>query len=108
MMDIETLNYLLSNEGEKLLSEAQEIEGSFLRISTILRRYYPVNAVNAALELIDLRKRAARKFAYASRMFFTREALEQSSGETIARYHANRFARGAIVYDLACGIGGDT
>ena len=42
-----------------------------------------------------------------SEMYFTREALEQSSGEIISAYRARRFARFARVGDLCCGIGGD-
>jgi len=60
------------------------------------------------METIDLRKRAARKFSLASRMFFMRDALEQATGETVSAYCATRFAAFSRVADLGCGIGGDT
>ncbi|MBX3118154.1 MAG: hypothetical protein KF784_03750 [Fimbriimonadaceae bacterium] len=55
----------------------------------------------------DLRKRAKVKFERAEEMLFTREALEQSTGEVVARYHASAFPDGSLVADLTCGIGGD-
>ncbi|MHB1459626.1 MAG: THUMP-like domain-containing protein [Armatimonadota bacterium] len=74
----------------------------------MLRKHFPSDGVNAALDLIDLRKRAAKKFRLANEMFFTRESLEQASGEVISSYRAERFEAGSSVLDLACGIGGDT
>jgi len=41
-------------------------------------------------------------------MYFTREALEQASSETISRYRATRFSAYCSVTDLGSGIGGDT
>src|SRR5919204_158021 len=55
-----------------------------------------------------IRRRAAAKFSRADAMFFTREALEQASGEEVARHRAARFAGSAVVLDLGCGAGGDT
>lgn len=107
-MDIETLQYLLSPDGERLLCEAASSEGTLLARVTHLRRKYPAHLASAALELLDLRKRAAAKFSRADRMFFTREAMEQSSSEIISHYRAERFDRDSTVLDLACGIGGDT
>ncbi|OLT16508.1 hypothetical protein BJF78_13855 [Pseudonocardia sp. CNS-139] len=40
-------------------------------------------------------------------MFFTRDGLEQSSAEVVARHTARRYAGAATVADLCCGIGGD-
>ncbi len=54
-----------------------------------------------------LRARARAKFSRADRMYFTRDALEQSSGETVARYRAERFAAYPAVGDFCCGAGGD-
>lgn len=108
MMDSETLRFLLGPEGSELIESAQSLEGDFLRRSTMLRKRFPSDAVNAGLDLIDLRKRAVKKFALAGEMFFTRESLEQASGEVISSYRAERFEPGSRVLDLACGIGGDT
>jgi hypothetical protein len=41
-------------------------------------------------------------------MLFEAEALEQASGESIARWRARRYAPFDRVADLCCGIGGDT
>ena len=107
-MDLGTIEYLLSPDGETLLGEAQSLEGSFLTRVTTLRKRYPASAANAALELLELRKRAEKKFTRAGEMLFTREALEQASSETISAYRAQRFRKDSRVLDLACGIGGDT
>ena len=40
-------------------------------------------------------------------MFFTREALEQASGEVVSTYRAMRFQPFDPIADLGCGIGGD-
>lgn len=107
-MDLETIQFLLSPDGAQLLERAKSLEGTFLQRVTILRRDYPAQAASAALELLDLRKRAERKFSRASEMFFTRESLEQASDEVISAYRAERFPPDGQVLDLACGIGGDT
>jgi SAM-dependent methyltransferase len=61
------------------------------------------------LDTTLLRQKAAAKFSRADQMYFTREALEQASGEGIGAYRARRFAGlgAARVADLGCGIGGD-
>lgn len=41
-------------------------------------------------------------------MYFTREALEQSTVEAVAAYRADRLASLSPIFDLGCGIGGDT
>jgi hypothetical protein len=41
-------------------------------------------------------------------MFFTREALEQATPEEVARYRASRLADFSRIFDLGCGIGGDS
>ena len=73
-----------------------------------LRKQYSDDLVRAALETALLRQKAASKFTRAERMYFTREALEQASGETISTYRARRFAGFRLVGDLCCGIGGDS
>jgi len=107
-MDLATLRFLLTPEGAELLGSASSMEGSFLSKVTLLRKHYPAQIASAALELLELRKKGAKKFTRASEMFFTREALEQASSETIATYRAERYNAGSQVLDLACGIGGDT
>ena len=55
----------------------------------------------------EVRARAAAKYARASEMLFTREAMEQGTHEVLARYRASRFPADVEVADLTCGIGGD-
>lgn len=110
-MDIETFHWLLSDAGQQLLAEAtpsERADGTHLRELERLRRHTTPDRAAAAYEIALLRLRARAKFSRAAAMYFTREALEQSSGETIARYRAQRYQGYAPLVDLACGIGADT
>jgi len=78
-----------------------------LRLQRELRKHYPADLVRAAVELHELRARAGGKFTCAEDMWFTRVGLEQASSEVIARHKARRFTQDDV-YDLCCGIGGDT
>ena len=64
-------------------------------------------AAHLILELAQIRIRAARKFANADEMFFTRRGYEQASGQLIAEYKARNFVHFDRVVDICCGIGGD-
>jgi len=110
---LEDLNYLLSPEGQQLLSElAQErFEGDdHLRLASRLRDQVGQSRAHALLETSLLRRRATAKFQRAQDMYFTRQALEQASAEIVAVYRARRFAQAGFekVADLGCGIGGDS
>ncbi|HET6817041.1 MAG TPA: class I SAM-dependent methyltransferase [Mycobacteriales bacterium] len=79
-----------------------------LRVGERLRRDWPADLVAAASEQAELRTRAAAKFSRAASMLLSRDGLEQSTGEVVARHRARRFAgAGGTVLDLCCGIGGD-
>jgi len=109
-MDLPAFLRLLSPDGQAALAEAvalQPTEAKFLACHQRLVKRFPVNLVKAALDTAILRRKAAGKFSRADRMYFTREALEQSSGEVISTFRASRFARYERVGDLCCGIGGD-
>jgi len=110
---LEDLNYLLSPEGQQLLSElAQErFEGDdHLRLASRLRRQVGQARAHTLLETSLLRRRATTKFQRAQDMYFTRQALEQASAEIVAGYRAGRFVQAGFekVADLGCGIGGDS
>jgi SAM-dependent methyltransferase len=65
--------------------------------------------VAAAIRIVDTRRRAARKFTRFDRMWFERTGLEQATAELVARHKARRFTdRALTVFDLCCGVGGDT
>jgi hypothetical protein len=111
MIDLPAFRWLLSPEGQRALAEAGArplTDESRLEDLTWLRRAYAPERAAATLETARLRRRAAAKFALAGRMYFTREALEQASGEVVAARSAARFAGFGVVADLCCGIGGDT
>jgi SAM-dependent methyltransferase len=110
-VDLSDFNELLSPTGQAALEAATALgptEESFLAHLQRLQREYPAALAKAALETAILRKKAAAKFTRAEAMYFTREALEQASGERISRYRAARYAGCAHVADLGCGIGGDS
>ena len=72
-----------------------------------LRRDMSPERAAMVLEMVQLRIRARKKFQQADKMFFTRQSLEQSSGESIARYKSLRFKKDQRLADICCGIGGD-
>ena len=101
---------LLTPSGAELLDRLRGIDvtpDQALRLGTELRDRYPADLVAAALTEQALRIAAREKFSLAGEMFFTRDGLEQASGEQAAAHTARRFAGLALVADLCCGIGGD-
>lgn len=112
-MTLDDFAFLLSPTGKQWLQETAVTPirpQNHLQIASLLRQSLPTGQAQAVLETALLRQLAAAKFSRAAEMFFTREALEQSSSELIAAYRAERFARIGIdqIADLGCGIGGDT
>lgn len=110
-MDLPSFAALLTPVGQTALAEAAALdptEDTFLAGLNRLSKHHPADLARAALETALLRRRAHAKFGRADRMYFTREALEQSSGEVVARYRAGHFAAFGAVGDFCCGIGGDT
>jgi hypothetical protein len=108
MMNLQDIQFLLSTNGRELLSKAENENGEIHSVITRLRSSYTLDQVSAVLNLLNLRKRARKKFALAQSMFFTPEGLEQSSGMRIASWRAQQFPSGLSVIDLCCGIGGDS
>lgn len=109
-MDLAALDQLCSPSGVAALAAAAALrptEATFLAGFDRLRKAFPPVVCKAALETCILRDRAAAKFSCAAEMFFTREALEQSSAEPVARHRGERFRRFGVVGDFCCGIGGD-
>ncbi len=118
-MDVETFRWLLTDDGQRLLGVAThayvDAEGDPVRATTAVRRAAgtdegaPERAA-AALTQVQLRARAVAKFGDdAVRMYFTPDALEQSTRRRVADHRAARIAAAqpASVIDLGCGIGGD-
>ena len=110
-MDIDTFRALLTDAGQRALADAAALaptDAAFLAAFEKLRKRHPAPLAKAALETVLLRLKARAKFTTADRLYFTREALEQASGEVVAKYRASRFAPFGVVADLCCGIGADT
>ena len=111
MLTLATLDALLSPRGQEALALAASLPGidtTLLRDTETLRASYGPELGAAALETLRLRRRARAKFSRADSMFWTREALEQASGEAVARHRAARFAGLDTVWDVCCSAGGDT
>ncbi|MBC8160943.1 MAG: methyltransferase domain-containing protein, partial [Roseiflexaceae bacterium] len=110
-MQLETFAWLLTPTGQRLLTTlTPETLHDNVRLATLgrLRREATAEQAAAVYETALLRVRAAMKFSRAEAMYFTREALEQSSGERITSYRCARFQSYDTVGDLCCGVGGDT
>jgi SAM-dependent methyltransferase len=108
------LDLLWSAEGPELLELLELLwrrgpvkAGEELALAERLRARYPAELVRSALAQHELRERARAKFSRPDRMFFTREGLEQSSAEPVARHRATRYTGFERVADLCTGIGGD-
>lgn len=111
-MDPSTFAQLMTSEGQELLLEVAARAGveSDLALGTRLRKTHSVDLVAAAVTQNHLRGKAVTKFgADAARMYFTHDALEQSTRMSVATHRATRLAStGATsAIDLGCGIGGD-
>ena len=90
----------------EIFTTIRDFQGKELSLQKRLRDAYDDHIVRAALIMVDLRKRAAEKFARAEQMWFDRTGLEQSTCEAIADYKAHRFTTETI--DICSGIGGDS
>jgi predicted O-methyltransferase YrrM len=110
-----TLDFLLSAAGQAAAAELVATEDTaadtalLAQIEKLRRRFTPAQA-GALAALVRLRRRARAKFADADRLFFTAEALEQATAETVADHraaHLDRHAPPGPILDLGCGIGGD-
>jgi SAM-dependent methyltransferase len=115
-VEIETLDWLGTSEGERLLVHASQAwtdhPGDPVRVASVVRRLEPdAEKAAAATTQAQLRAKAATKFGDAAGlMFFTPDALEQATRARVADHRAARLAAaipGGSVIDLGCGIGGD-
>ena len=110
MLTPSLLARLQTAEGERALESAAtalETDSDFLRASQRLTPAFGDRLARAAVEQVQLRRRAIGKFPRAERLFFTREGLEQATAEPVARLRAARFGDRQRVFDFGCGLGGD-
>lgn len=111
MITPELLRQLETDEGRGALAEAEgysPTDSSYLSTVQQLSRRYPEPLARAAVAQSILRRRASAKFTHAGAMFFERQALEQASTELVSDYRAARMAGFSVLYDLGCGLGGDS
>jgi hypothetical protein len=115
-VEIETLDWLRTAEGDRLLAAAarawEDHPGDPVRVAGVVRRLEAdAEKAAAATTQAQLRTRAVAKFGEGAHlMFFTPDALEQATRARVADHRAARLAAaipGGSVIDLGCGIGGD-
>ena len=110
-MDLSSFRVLLTPNGQEAIEVASRLspqESDFLRHFQSLSRRYPPELGRAALETAILRLDATKKFPFAEKMYFLREALEQASSWDISTYRSQRFMQFDLLFDLGCSIGSDT
>lgn len=115
-MEIETLEWLQTTEGGRLLVHAAQAWADHphdpVRVASVVRRLEPdAERAAAATTQAQLRAKGVAKLGEDARlMFFTPDALEQATRARVAEHRAARLAAaipGGSVIDLGCGIGGD-
>ncbi|MFC7504389.1 SAM-dependent methyltransferase, partial [Nocardioides sp. GCM10030258] len=112
-MDLDAFRWLLTDDGQTLLAEATALVdsgASALAAGSALRRTTSAERAATALTQVELRVRAVAKFGdLAPRMYFTPDALEQSTRLRVAEHRAGRYTafEATSLIDLGCGIGGD-
>ena len=90
MLTPETLAGLQTTYADLLdeLAHADLSAARVLPLLTHLRKFYPSEIAAAALQTAQLRRKGALKFEHAAHMFFTDEALQQATTQTVAEHHA--------------------
>jgi hypothetical protein len=110
-MDLASIKQLLTPAGQELLKHVQLLEPrevDYLRHYQRLEKTYPRDLAQAALETAILRLEARHKFPQSTKMYFTREALEQASAYIVSAYRVERYRPFDHLLDLGCSIGSDT
>src|SRR5689334_12950811 len=92
-------------ETPRIFELLDSASGPELQVQTTLRREFPDDLVRGALNLLELRRKAASKFPLAARMWLDRKGLEQATSEPVAHHKAKRFK--GRVWDYCSGIGAD-
>ena len=96
---------LLSVEGRAAVEHAAALDLPPIPAAEAMRPFG--EAGRLALEQVGLRRRALAKHPDGDRLWWTAEALEQSTPRIVALHHAQRFAEATRELDLGCSVGGD-
>ena len=97
---------LLSDEGRTAVAFASSLDlSSPIEAAEAVRPYGELGRL--ALDQVRLRLRSLTKHPDGDRLWWTAEALEQSTPRPVAEHRARRFAGSARVLDLGCSVGGD-
>ena len=104
---LEDYRWLVCGEAEPWLAQLASCVQPTVAQVRELRRVLSPSRAHLLLEQVSLRHRAALKFEWAGKMFFTRTGLEQATDQWIAQYKASRIEPDRRVVDICCGIGGD-
>ncbi|MCW2601735.1 MAG: methyltransferase [Frankiales bacterium] len=97
---------LLSDEGRTAVALASSLDlAARITAAEAMRPYGELGRL--ALEQARLKVRALAKHPDGDRLWWTAEALEQSTPRPVALHHARRFAGAERVLDLGCSVGGD-
>lgn len=109
-MNLDQVAFLSQDDTSAFINTLEVSHHNHLQVAAQLRKTWSAEQTHAILETAILRRKAKSKFAQAERMLFTRSGLEQSSGDAVANYRAEKFFAGGYdqVADLCCGIGGDS
>ena len=106
----EQVRRLLSPEGRAAVAFAGGLDlapGARLPAAEAVRAQAGPALGPLALEQAVLKQRARAKHPRGNALWWTSEALEQSSSYDVATHRAGRFAGAAPVLDLCCSVGGD-
>ena len=96
---------LLSDEGRAAVARAQALDlADRLRAAEEMRSLGELGRL--ALDQALLKQKALAKHPDGDRLWWTAEALEQSTPRAVAEHHAQRYG-GQPVLDVGCSVGGD-
>ncbi len=96
---------LLSEQGRAAVAFAQALDLAPIAAAEAMRGYGDLGPL--ALAQAGLRIKALAKHPDGDRLWWTAEALEQSTPRPVAVHRAGRFAGAPRVLDLGCSVGGD-
>lgn len=96
---------LLSPEGRAAVDRATDLDVGTIAAAEAMRPFG--EAGRLALEQVGLRRRALAKHPDGDLLWWTAEALEQSTPRAVALHHSRRYDDAAVVLDLGCSVGGD-